>query len=216
MQLSAGETTLVIAGAWNPAVVTPEWLLRYGLEQAAGAPAARIGALIPAGIGLVVDMPRYTIEDMTFSVRPDALVLQVAECTEEAFDRLERVAANILQNLSHTPVGGLGCNFDFKEDGPPPDSLATFTAANLPLTDEVPDTWSVRTSAITTSFSRDGGLVNIQRVLQGGVLRVKFNFHFEVATANACHALLSGAPPPRLMWSSFVQAQALVNSLTEE
>lgn len=204
---------MVVAGAWNPAVVTPEWILRYALERREGDDPIRVSATVPAGIGLVVDMPRYTIEDMTFSVRPDALVLQMVQSTEDAFDRLESVARNTLKHLTHTPVGGLGYNFEFVDDNPSPDSLSAFTAANIPLIDHLPAGWVVQTSALISSFARDGGVVNIQRVHNDGHLKIKFNFHYAVTSASACHELLSADPPRRLMWTDLQHAQALVNDL---
>lgn len=207
---------MVIAGAWNPAVLTPEWIIRYGLEHdpASEAP-LRFSAMVPAGIGLVVDMPRYSIEGITFSVRPDSLVFQTAECTQEAFDKLEKVAGNTLRHLTHTPIGGLGYNFDFVDDAPSTDALAAFTNANLSLVDQIPATWSSATSALISSFSREGGVVNIQRVYQEGSLRIKFNFHYNVDNATSCQALLSAAPPQRLMWTDFQLAQTLTNNLNK-
>lgn len=205
---------MVIAGAWNPAIVTPEWILRYGLEHEGGTDAPlRMSATVPAGIGLVVDMPRYTFEDMTFSVRPDALVLQTTECSQESFARLEKIASNTLRHLTHTPVGGLGFNFDFIDDSPSPDSLAAFTLANNSLVDHIPTNWSIATAALVSSFARDSGIVNIQRVHHEGSVRIKFNFHYSVVTASACHALLSTDPPNRPMWTDFQFAQSLINNL---
>ena len=48
MQLVPSETSLVVAGAWNPAILSPTWVLRHGLDRPAGQ-AEPIQVYVPAG-----------------------------------------------------------------------------------------------------------------------------------------------------------------------
>jgi hypothetical protein len=91
MKLVEKETSLVVTGAWNAAIVTPEWLLRYGLQKAEGVE-AQVQVQIPTGQGMVFEFPRYTFEDITIQIRPDALVIRPHEASQPSLDKLAWLA----------------------------------------------------------------------------------------------------------------------------
>lgn len=212
MKLNSSDTTLVIAGAWNAAIVTPEWIIRHCLVQPAEA--VRVQAHIPAGPGLVVDFPRFTIGDFSFTARPDALILSPARNDGATLALVETVAQRILENLTHTPVGGLGQNFEFSEEAPATAVLAPFTAAQQDLADIKPESWEVRGSAIGTVFEVNVGLnVNVQRNLRNARLVVRFNFHHNVTSADTCAAVLRREGGENSMHANLEIAKQLMTSI---
>jgi len=191
------ETTLVIAGAWNPAILSPEWFMRHGLGlalPAQGEAGPRVQAAVPTGMGLVFDMPRFTIEGITYVARPDALVLAPETNAAAALDRLQEVARGVLSQLRHTPIGGYGQNFEFKDAEPDPDLLGAFTAANEPLAQNTLG-WEVDRTALATSYRSGNRIVNITRQYsaQSNELTVKFNFHYAASSVAACLELVAEA-----------------------
>ena len=109
MKLIHEETSLVLAGAWNPAILTPPWVLQHGLNRALDG-TNRYQAFLPTGLGLVFESPRYVLEDLTYTVRPDSLIITPNSETPEDLNSVEDVTARMLEQLSHTPMGGVGHN----------------------------------------------------------------------------------------------------------
>src|SRR5258708_10953272 len=116
MTLNPGETSLVVAGAWNPAILTPPWVLRFGLGRPDSQEPVQIAML--AGQGVVFDFPRYTLPEFSYVVRPDTLIFVPSTQTAGQFANVEDAAAAMLENLPHTPVNGIGHNFEFRDANP--------------------------------------------------------------------------------------------------
>ena len=117
MKIVPQETTLVVAGAWNPAILTPEWLLKNALQKKLDG-SNQIQAAMP--IGLLFEFPRFELEDLLFIARTDALILFPKPISEERFAVVEQVAQRTLDQLSHTPISGVGHNFEFRDESPTP------------------------------------------------------------------------------------------------
>jgi len=217
MKLFHEETTLVIAGAWNPAILTPPWVLKHGLEKVLDG-TNRYQAFLPAGFGLIFDAPRYVLEDLTFSVRPDSLIIVPKSETSEELNIAEDVAARMLNHLKHTPVGGVGHNFEFREQNPQPAQLDVFTRSRQDLADVMPNGWEPATAAISSSFTKAGGTVaiNVQRTFEGGAIIVKVNFHHAVANAEQAISVLSGGNGYSRMPENFQLARTLLTTIYGE
>jgi hypothetical protein len=137
MQLFPVETSLVVAGAWNPAILTPAWVLRHGLNRPAGQ-AEPVQVYVPAGTGLIFDFPRYVLPEFTFVVRPDTLIMAPTDQTANNLEVLENAAALMLEHLRHTPINGIGHNFEYRDTEPSPDQLENFTRSRQDISDIMP------------------------------------------------------------------------------
>lgn len=211
MRLQPSETTLVVAGAWNPAILSPEWVMRHALQVSPGE--IRINAQVPATLGMAVEFPRFTFEGLTYSARPDAFVLAPQDTEEASFQKLERVAGNTLTELPHTPVSGFGHNFEFHDEAPQAGQLEPFSSANLSLIDHVPDGWTMERTALAASFRTGPTLVNVVRQYTGTKLVVKFNFHHEVNSSEQCIRLLSGSDEAKSMFQNYQIARQLITEV---
>jgi hypothetical protein len=214
MNLVSTETSLVVAGAWNPAILTPPWVLKHGLGRQLGE-GEQIQVFMPAGSGLVYEFPRYVLPELTYMVRPDTLVLSPSESTEGSFAILENAAAAMLETLSHTPVTGIGHNFEFRETEPEADQLAVFTISRQDVTDAMPAGWDAAATSLTSSFRKQDGSViaNITRRFDAGTVSAKFNFHHPLTTTEAALQVLRGENNFSRMASNFQVARQLVADL---
>ena len=166
-------------------------------------------------MGLTLDFPRFTVDGVTFTARPDAFVLSPEGADAASFARVERIARNTLAQLTHTPIGGYGQNFEFRDDAPEPQMLAVFTEADMPVTERAPEAWHIERSVLHTSY-RDGDvLVNITRQYAANTnqLTVRFNFHHTAASAAVCAAMLNGEHGTRSMHENYGLATQLVRDL---
>lgn len=212
MRLQSSETALVIAGAWNSAILTPEWVMRHCLGAQPGAE-QRVQAEIPAGFAGTFDFPRFTIGDFSYTARPDALIISPARSSEANIQIVEALARQALETLSHTPIGGMGHNFEFLDEHPDPAVLEVFTRSHRDLSDVAPVGWQVQSSAIGTAFQVEGRTVNLQRIFRDGRLTVKFNFHHQVANAQACASIIRREHGEASMYQNLAIAKQLVEDI---
>ena len=210
MRLVPQETTLVVAGAWNPAILTPEWLLKHALQKDLDG-SNKIQAAMP--VGLLFEFPRFELDDLFFIARTDALILFPKPIAEDRFSVIESVAQLTLDQLSHTPITGVGHNFEFRDVSPNPDMLNAFSAAQQDVVDIAPDGFTVSSSAISTSLKCDQVIINIQRYFDGGRLGVKFNFHYSVSSAIEASKVLKGDDGYGHFYKNYQTAVKLVEQL---
>lgn len=217
MKLIHEETSLVLAGAWNPAILTPPWVLQHGLNRALDG-TNRYQTFLPTGLGLVFDSPRYVLEDLTYTVRPDALIIVPNSETPADLNSVEDAAARMLEQLSHTPIGGVGHNFEFRELNPQPDQLDIFTRSRQEIGDVMPEGWEPATTAINSSFTNTAKTVlfNVQHTLMGNVIIVKVNFHHAVSNVEQAISVLRGENGYSRMTQNFDFSRTLLTSLFGE
>jgi hypothetical protein len=210
---SPGETSLVIAGAWNPAILAPTWVLQFGLNRPGSNEPVQVA--LPAGTVGITDYPRFTFPDFAYIVRPETLVLIPPDCSPEAIGRMEEAAASMLENLPHTPVNGVGHNFEFRDVNPDPDKLNVFTQASQDLADEAPEGWSSVATTIASSFRSANGstIANIQRQFDGANVIIKFNFHHPLTTVQQALEILRGLNGHARMHQNFQTARELMAKL---
>jgi hypothetical protein len=99
MDLIPSETSLVVAGAWNAAILTPAWMFQHGLHRVAGDP-ARVQVFLPAVQGAVFEFPRFSLNEFSYVVRPDALLIVPSDSTPDRFALVEQVTARVVRGLS--------------------------------------------------------------------------------------------------------------------
>lgn len=214
MKLVSNETSLVISGAWNPAILTPAWVLHHGLGRPLDE-GELVKAFLPAGASGLFEFPHYVHKELSFSVRPDRLILSLSEFKPEGIDILEDAAAKMIGELKHTPITGVGHNFEFRETNPKPENLNIFTASRQDLTDSMPVGWSPSSAVLAASFKNDTDtvVVNVTRQYEANTLIVKFNFHHPIKSADEAIAALKGENGYLRMRQNLILANDLMATL---
>lgn len=217
MKLIHEETSLVLAGAWNPAILTPAWVLQHGLNKVLDG-TNRYQTFLPTGLGLVFDSPRYVLDDLTYSVRPDSLIINPNSETPEDLSSVEAAAAQMLEQLKHTPIGGVGHNFEFREQNPQSSQLDIFTHSRQEISDEMPEGWESATTVINSSFTNANKtvLINVQHALMGDVIVVKVNFHHAVSNVDQAISVLRGENGYSRMTQNLEFSRTLLTSIFGE
>ena len=109
--LAAQNVAIVLRGQFNPAIITPGWLLAQGL----------IGtkeALDVQTQVIVNDFSQFRVSWLTCQVTEDEFVVSTDEPAE--FERLRDVILGVFSVLRHTPIGALGINRSFHYQMPSP------------------------------------------------------------------------------------------------
>ncbi|SJM93916.1 conserved hypothetical protein [Crenothrix polyspora] len=220
MNLISSETSLVIAGAWNPAILTPAWVLQHGLDKSLNGDNV-VKTYFPATLGVIFEPPRYELEKLSFVVLPNTFILfPIGSITdgEDDLEGLEDVAAKILQELKHTPITGVGHNLTFKHSDPKSNELDVFTASTQDLSDEMPSDWLLASRNIAANFKNadETVIINVQRQFEANEIVVRFNFHHPVSSIESALAVLRGNGDYNRMSGNIELAKKLMNSLYGE
>ena len=216
MELIPAETSLVVAGAWNAAILTPPWVLQHGFQKPPQ-DQVQVQVFLPAAAGLVFELPRYSLEGVTYSVRPDSLVLAPNSSDNDGLQKVETTVANIVDVLAHTPITGIGHNFEFRDAEAELAHGAVFSESRQDLADVMPDGWQATTAEIVSSFKKADETVhvNIRRQWDGRIVSVKFNFHHPVTSISQARRVLGGDGYNR-MAENLALAKELINVLYGE
>ncbi len=185
MRLKSESTTLVMAGRWNAALLSPDWVLKHGLEindDATVTVQSVIGTERPAS---------FTLPHLTYSVLQHALVLVPASNSEEDVRITHQVAIRILEKLTHTPVSAVGMNSNFVAETPSGDILGAFDQSVADVVRHMPDGHKRGNITVKTSFEHEGRQINIGKMVSSeGEVALSLNLHIPVSsTGDAAQAL---------------------------
>src|SRR5260221_5274192 len=164
-------TSLVIVGIWNPAILNPAWLVRHAF-------ALPVGEDLPVQIEVAVPAlltPRFTMNGVLIAPSRNNIVLQpVVPITANKLDLVERLAINILTNLPHTPVSAFGYNFEFRDAAPSAEQLELFAhVQDLAALDFAFDT---RETCVVSTLAFQARELNLSRSHSNGALNLTFKF----------------------------------------
>jgi len=188
MSITGNQTSLVIIGAWNPAILNPEWLTKEIFKKA-------VDSKTPVRMEFATNPvmpPKYTIEDITFVPGMDRLMIIPQNLEDINLQSVEEKAIELLNTLSHTPILAFGQNYEFTVNDLGEKILSDFTKINETIINHVEQKELV-TSQITTSHKNGNSLLHFTRIFSKGSMLLKFNFHYDVISAHDAIEKMKGA-----------------------
>lgn len=176
-QESANAFNVVVLGAWNPAIFSPEWARQNLSENSSNDPilALAISPMVPA---------RLTVDDVNIYVSNNSLSFDSNEYNEDAFSKVSIKIQRISELLAHTPVSAVGVNFRFV--GSIADSeilMAMFTLKDAPKIDSSKFTLTETVLRRTFKLS-DSTVLNLSIALVSGEVFIEFNFHRDLTSTS--------------------------------
>lgn len=174
--------TLIVAGAWNPDILAPNWVASKALELQLD---QNFPVKVELPIGNPTQRPTFEFHDIRYLAAKNALTFYLVSDDISKVDKSISAATKILDLLSHTPITGFGFNFLYEIEDPSLALLATFSSSEIisSFVDDS-DAETVRREW-KSSVKSQGSLINISTVLEGNKILISFNVHFEVASAAA-------------------------------
>lgn len=177
MRLNYGRSNVVLAGAWNVAIFTREWLT----ENVGATPDAPELAIVN---GRVVF--QFTLENVRLETS-DGQVIVTPMGGDQPLTIAQGVAQRILDLLPQTPVTAFGINvcFDATETS---DALDAILA--MPDLDLVGTGFATQGVVFTRRLRADGLLVNmtVNRPAGGQMTQLNFNHHWDLNPPTAATA----------------------------
>lgn len=185
MKFIEDRTTLVLAGNFNPAILTPQWIAKHcmGYQEQQE---FQVEMLAPVGGGIPA---RYLFDDFSYAAAFSNVTLHLNSADVALAERSTEIAACILEKLPHTPIAGVGFNFGFSV-AEPTDTLLQLLTTCDPMTDAFPGNPEVVKRQWGNTIQWDDALVNINCGLAGGEVTISFNFHHSTSSAPEATAIL--------------------------
>lgn len=181
--------TLVLVGAWNPAILSPNWIAREVMGFAADRN-FDVNVEFPFGKIAAGQPVRMSFEGITVLAAPDKLMFFLSDGGQ--VQKSIGTAAAILRLLPHTPITAFGFNFSFLAEKPSQKLLDTFGDNDSSQAFEDPDATLV-TQGWKQTVKTNNHLVNVSATLNQEAVTLDINVHFEVTSATAASELLEQA-----------------------
>jgi hypothetical protein len=178
-------TTVVLAGAFNPAILMPQWIAIHGLGHPAGQD-FQVEMLAPVG---GTGQARFAFDGIAYSAGFKNFMLHVDGAQVAQSERAVLAVANVLSQLPHTPVTGIGFNFGFLVEEPAAALIALMTTHDG-LTDSFDGDSEVVVRRWGNTIKWEQAIVSIDCELAGGQAIVAFNFHYSTDSASAAEQIL--------------------------
>lgn len=163
--------SIVLAGAWNRRIFSPNWLKENKITEQ-----EQIGIAVP------INNPtlpiRVDFDDIYMHISDDRLIFSPKECTNDNITKIHSAAKKILETLPHTPLIATGINFQFQEDICPEKMKKTFNI-NDSFSEAAGDILNLE---IKRSFKHSVGVLNftVSGPIDLSVITIDYNFHKDV------------------------------------
>lgn len=160
---------IIIPGAWNKAIFTPDRIRRDLFGHAQGTPIQLEVEVLNPGV--------FRVKNDEVSVCPtdQSIVFDPLEMTLEGMLKAREVAKKTLEYLPQTPLLAAGMNFRYRLDEAP---AALLTSLKITLDDKFSDLQMLIVGrSIKRTFNHGGGYLNIEIATNGAGAEVTYNFH---------------------------------------
>jgi hypothetical protein len=161
-------SALVIAGQWNSAIFSPDWVSKFLL------PDTKLSVEIPIG---VIGSLRFSSSEMRLFVLDGKLNFVNLTNTDATFSKLVDIAYSVANYLPHTPVTAFGINFVFECDET--DKISSlFSFGDEEILCSNGD--MIIGSQIKRSLSNDNYTLNILITKSKETFTVDLNYHYVI------------------------------------
>jgi hypothetical protein len=172
---------IVLAGSWNLAIFTPDWVNRVLFSDPELETLIAILPLMP-----IV----YRNKQVSLEVSGGRLVFRPRRLDDACIQAAERMAEVTLSTLQDTPIRGVGVNFGFVED-----DLRRDLAELLDFRDDADLTnagWSIDERRVMRRLLQGEDVLNLTFLLSGQELTAEFNFHTDTTDNVVARRALQG------------------------
>jgi hypothetical protein len=186
MQPVPEKSTIVIAGSFNPAILTPAWIGKNVLDPPI---VEEFPVYVMATIMGPAQVPRYSVPGFSYSPGYQNLTFHLEGLDATACQRVCEVAARILGLLPHTPTTGIGFNLGFRDDNPSV-QLLRLLAVSPSFADALGQGAEVVGRNWLNVASWGSALVTLQTGIRGSEFALDLNFHYTVQDARGAESVL--------------------------
>lgn len=180
------ESSVVIAGYWNPSIIVPEWInqyLRAGSDK-------NIGVKLPIGNPTLPVI--YEFDSISLKVNAERIEFVFADNSSGSSDVVIKIVESIVKELNHTPVQAIGINFVYKEEATNDLLLDIFATKDFNRIIELPI--SLKESQVVRKISfndSDDFELNFNAILiENEIVKLNFNFNKNIQSLNEAESFI--------------------------
>jgi hypothetical protein len=191
VKISADKTTLVLAGSFNPAILNPQWVGRFGLAYPSNHQFQVQVEIATPVAGTGGGIQKFSFGGISFAPAFQSLTFYCDAGNLESCQKAAGVASRVLRELPHTPIQGVGANFSFVVEDPVADALE-FLRMNSAIALAVDEAAEVVSRTWSHSIRWGDSILTLQCHTAGnGTIDIECNVHYEVASAVKAAELLA-------------------------
>ncbi len=172
--------SIVLAGIWNRAIFTPDWISRVLFHE----PEVETLLSILPHLPIV-----YRNSQVAIEVSTPRIVFRPRRLDDACIQAAEGMAHTVLNALRDTPLIAVGVNFAFVESTPRRDLVELFDFADNAALVEVG--WDLQERRAVRRLQKGGDILNMTRVFDGQEIVIEFNFHTETSNNETARAAVN-------------------------
>lgn len=175
MKLQNKYESLIIIGAWNRAIFTPEWVGKYvfpGEEMSVELPIDNIEA-----------SPRYSSKGLSMHILNQKLIFTINNPSPENFQQIGIKAIAVCRALAHTPLLCFGINHFFQCPKEEIQTIKVFDFSNYDLLKE--KGYELKAMRNQQSLKFEHHILNVIWSLDNEQVTLEFNNHYDVGTVES-------------------------------
>ena len=166
MRIKSEYEPIVLVGAWNKAMFTPDWVQKYVFPG------------IPMNIEFPLNNPlasiRYSANGIVFSTVESRLSFLAKKTNKDVFFNIGSLAKDLCRLLQHTPIQNFGINHVFELVEDEVKGIPDFEV----ITGSPFDGFVVNTGSIMRSMSIENSTLNFSLSKRpDGIFEANFNYH---------------------------------------
>lgn len=170
------ESQFIVIGAWNPAIIQPQWLKK------------EFPSLIPDKFSIQfvagpISGIQMDFEKIILDPNGGRLLFIPKKIDKETLSYIAELSNGLQDRLHHTPIAAAGCNFVFKLD-----EAETFTLDDLEGDAQISGLYpflkdlQLVTKLVRHTFSAEDHSINIFYDYKGGTKLLRINYDYQQPT----------------------------------
>lgn len=166
MNFIENNNTLVVLGAWNVGIFTPDWAKEFIFNDT-----------VKAEISLdnIISI-RLTSGNFQIFLSPNRLAITNQNKDDDSFKEIQDIVMKLADYLPHTPVSAFGINFKVRVD----DKTKIFEKANLPFFKELEKNGTLDYDIKYTLNRGKDGQMTMTVSEKDSICEFDVNFHFNI------------------------------------
>lgn len=170
MKLDLRRPSIVLLGAWNPAILQPGWIANYLREIPEGKDiAAQEAFFVVDGLSRSI----LYIDDVGITANNQRVDIFLNSFGDNEIHWAEKYVSNLVTTLKHTPLGAYGINFSFVEEDAQDELLDM-----LKTKDKIEQHFKILNQSLTSAIEIDANtILNFSRKPSEESVIFEFNFH---------------------------------------
>lgn len=163
----------MVAGRWNRAIFSPEWLLGRLTNDA--------NMTLEVPLNSPGTPTRIIFDDFILSIMSTRLQIGIKRSDDLLMVRAAELVKKVLSDLIHTPVHGMGVNFGFLCESPTGKLIEAFDIRDTGALSD--SELRIESTKIVRQLKRGDQAINLTMDFSGGKASFDFNFHTSVKNA---------------------------------